>query len=41
MTRRDDGGVVFVVKGGAAKVNEPHCGVIYPPLIALLREDRK
>lgn len=36
MTRRDDGGVVFVVEGGAAEVNEPHRGVVYPPLAALL-----
>lgn len=36
MTRRDDGGVVFVVKRGAAEVNEPHRGVVYPPLTALL-----
>lgn len=41
MTCGDDGRVVFVVKGGAAKVNEPHRGVVYSPLVALLKEDRK
>ena len=41
MTRRDDGGVVLMVKGGAAKVDQPHCGIFYSPLITLLEEDRK
>lgn len=41
MTRGDDGGVVFVVEGGAAEVNEPHRGVVYPPLAALLRATKK
>lgn len=36
VTSRDDDRVVFVVKGGTAKVNQPHCGVVYPPFIALL-----
>lgn len=40
MTCRDDGRVVFVVKGGAAEVDEPHRGVVYSPLVALLRGDR-
>lgn len=41
MARGDDGGVVFVVEGGAAEVNEPHRGVVYPPLAALLRATKK
>ena len=40
MTCRDDGRVVFMVKGGAAKVNKPHRGVIYSPFIALLKGER-
>lgn len=36
VTSRDDDRVVFVVKGGAAEVDEPHRGVVYPPFIALL-----
>lgn len=39
VTCGDDGRVVFVVKGGAAEVNEPHRGVIYSPLVALLKEE--
>lgn len=41
VTSGDDDRVVFVVKGGAAKVNEPHRGVIYSPLIALLEEEEE
>lgn len=41
MTSRDDGRVVFVVKSGTAKVNKPHCGVIYSSLIALLKGEEK
>lgn len=40
MACRDDGRVVFMVKGGTAEVNEAHCGIIYPPLIALLNGDK-
>lgn len=29
-----------MVEGGAAKVNEPHRGVTYPPLAALLDEEK-
>lgn len=39
VTCGDDGRVVFVVKGGAAEVNEPHRGVIYSPLVAFLKEE--
>lgn len=41
VTRRDDGWVVFMVKGGAAKVNKSHCCVVYSALAALLKEDRR
>lgn len=41
VTCRDDGRVVFVVKGGAAEVDKPHCGVIYSPLVAFLKEKTK
>lgn len=39
VTRGDDGGMVFVVERGAAEVNEPHRAVVYPPLVALLKEN--
>lgn len=41
MTRGDEGGVVFVVEGGAAEVGEPHRGVVDPPLAALLGGTQK
>lgn len=40
VTCGDDDRVVFMVEGGAAKVNELYCGVVYSPFIALLRGRR-
>lgn len=40
VTCRNDDRVVFMVKGGTAKVNKPYCGVIYSPLTTFLNEDR-
>lgn len=41
VTGGDERRVVFVVIGGAAKVNEANCCVVYSPLIALLEEDSR
>lgn len=36
VTRRDNNRVVFIVKGGRAKVNQPYCSVIDSLFVALL-----
>lgn len=36
MARGDDGAVVLMVKGGAAKVHHTHCRTLHTALISLL-----
>lgn len=39
VARRDDGGVILILKGGGAKVNQPHLGIEQDPSLAGLAAD--